>query len=194
MAFLVVWVPGWLRSSLQTSMLESSGYNAHTLERVVALGQKRSSSGLTVVLTALEVYGLSERLADPLGSPLRHMKIRYLISKNAGDRGDPEPGFVPLELVAVAEDHMGGSYETFRGPAITTALGDAEGVLEVTIRAAAKELAVTVTEVIGLVVEGSRRRDEGDRPQRGEASAGQLPQPERRRQEGQWLFRFSLRT
>ncbi len=155
MAFLVVGVPGWLRS-LQTSMLESSGYNAHTLERVVALGQKRRSSGLTVVLTVLEVYGLSERLADPAGSPLRHMKIRYLISKNVDDRGDPEPDFVPLDLVAVAKDHMGGSYETFRGPAITTALGDAEGVLEATIWAAAEELAVMVTEVMGW---SSRDRD-----------------------------------
>ena len=174
-------------------MLESSGYHAHTLERVVALGQKRRSSGLTVVLTALEFYSLSKRLADPAGTPLRHVKIRYLISKNADERDDPEPDFVPLELVAVADDHMGGSYETFRGPAITTALGDAEGVLEVTIWAGAEELTVSVTEVIGLFIEGLRR-GEGGYPQRGEASSGHPPQPERRRREGQWLFQFSLRT
>ena len=119
-------------------------HNALALDRVIAISQKRSSSGLTVALTAMEVYGHVGGL------------LRYLISKDVEE--DPDlAGFLPIGLIATAKDRAGRPYEIFDRGGPSAVKGSTEGALEVPIGGAAEELTVTVTAVVGLEVGPIRR-------------------------------------
>ena len=125
-------------------------HNALALDRVIAISQKRSSSGLTIALTSMEIYGRVGGL------------LRYLISKDVEE--DPNlAGFLPIGLVAAAKDRAGRPYEIFDRGGYSAVKGSTEGALEVPVGGAAEELIVTVTAVIGLEVGPIRR---GGAPQR----------------------------
>ena len=125
-------------------------HNALALDRVIAISQKRSSSGLTVALTAMEVYGHVGGL------------LRYLISKDVEE--DPGlAGFLPIGLIATAKDRAGRPYEIFDRGGSSAVKGSTEGALEVPVGGAAEELTVSVTAVVGLEVGPIRR---GGAPQR----------------------------